>query len=221
MSRASYTVHERRQTYHSIRRILEKFENNDLTLGHLSQLAMADGFPAGGNGGGRSKGDHSDPTGAAVDARTDGTDDASRAFTKLQEALLVFGEAEVLMRRALPPNPADYDATPEPKKNRPSTADVWCSSCARVRRGKEILIFEPRTSRSGGRRDLCDWCQQEWLGSSEAGKRKLPDVRLVMARHYARSMGAHLTERRRTEALAMAEAECRKRYLPVPIASAS
>lgn len=204
MSRVIYSHYERRQTYASIRRILERFEQHDFTLARLSQLALPDGYPAGGDGGGHNKGGHSDPTGAAYSARVDGNDDASRAFAKLQDALLAFGEAEVFLRRALPPADA-----PKVETKRPP--DIWCRSCARVKDGKgHQAIFEPRSTRKGGRQDLCRWCQDEWLGShDDLARRTLPDVRLVMA-HYAQQ---RLTVAKRREVLGLKVDDCRKRYI--------
>lgn len=203
MSRTTYSHYERDQTYRSIERVLDWFRHHDHELARQTALCLPDGYPQGGDGGGRSGGDHSDPTLAAVATRVDGTDDASRAFRKLQEALIVFGEAHVLGRRALPVLAVDGA-----KKAALSVDDLWCVSCARVRDAQgHQAIFVRRTLRKGGRKDLCDWCQGEWLGTGK--ERRLPDQRLVMA-HYR---DVRLTDAKRSEVLSMKVVDARALYI--------
>lgn len=187
-----YTYHERQQTYASIRRILTAFEQDDFRLAKLSELAQADGYPAGGDGSGHSAGDHSDPTAAAVSARVDGTDPASQAFAALQEALIAFGQADQQRRRALP--------TDQPEAKPKSTSGDWCTSCARARRGDGTTLHVPLpVEKHGGRQDLCHWCRRFWLESSDdPTKRKLPDPRLCLAR----ADGVRLTPAKLRELLA-------------------
>lgn len=221
---AKLSHYEREQIYRTFDRLLASFRRDDVALARAQALALSDGFGSGGDGGSRSKGDHSDPTGCAVIQRWDlgefgskRADPAGLAFDALREALAALGKADVARRRALPPNPAEEP--PEFSEGLPRRVskvdETWCSSCARVKRGKLQLIFNPRSSRSGGRRDLCTWCQDEWLASGEPGHRRDPDERLVMLHEYLSHTGGHMTEARRREALSLSVKECRKRYLDI------
>jgi len=222
MTRQSFTHYERDQLYRSVERILRWFEQHDPDLARLSLLAIPDGYPAGGAGGGGSPGGHSDPTGSALVARVHvpdvieeglaqlrysietidkaGRGDPRVAFALLQAAFIVFGQAQSTARRSLPPDPAQVA--------KPRGDDEWCTSCARVRdaEGRQA-IFEHRTRRRGHRKDLCDWCEGEWLGNGK--RRALPDQRLVMAHHA----GVRLTDQNRRLVLGLKTDEARARYI--------
>lgn len=202
--------YERRQNYLFVERVLRSFERNDQALARMAEMARADGFPSGHGSGGSSKGEHSDPTCGATVARVDGTDDASRAFAKFEEAVVVLKEANRLLRRALPPETAGLGlvgAETQPDTAR-APADAWCTSCARVRHADGTqAVFTERTRRRGHRKDLCDWCEGEWMGNGK--RRSLPDLRLVMAHHA----GARLTDARRREVLAMGTDDARRLFV--------
>lgn len=218
MSSLSHRPYQRVTVYRVMRDIIDRYERDDYPLARQVELAQADGYGTGGDGGGRSKGDHSDPTGAAVVGNDDEgpdrrKDPATVAFDALEAAAIALNKADNARRFALPPRPDEEP--PAAAVDLKAERDEWCVSCARVKHGTEQLIFEEVAARGGGRRDLCAWCQEYWLASGKAGKRRLPDPRLIMLRQYTRRLGLHATEGRMREALRLTSAEARSRYLGV------
>lgn len=213
-----YAHHERLRAYQSIEQLVSRLRTRDHQLalvarGRIEQPRddRPDGYPRGGDGGGRMSG-VSDPTGSAVEQRNLQADrlreHADDAMSSVFEALKALVAADAAASKALdPPKFAD-----EQKKPAVPLA-IWCVSCARLlpkehrddlpsRAVGESIAFNPRhqfTKRS--RTDLCSWCLKEWDASGNGnGSRKLPDIRLVIWR--ADHANREVTERVRAQVLA-------------------
>lgn len=186
--RLIWTAEQRAHTRAVMREQLARFELDDTMLGARVGSSMPDGFPPQSMPGPGQRGGTSDRTAATVAVRLshDGQNPpAETAFALLHQAARLLDQADSARAKALPPRP-----TVEPE-------DLWCASCARATDAYGYQrFFEPRTSRQGGRQDLCSWCGDEWLGSAtKPEERKLPDLRLVDAHHR----GVKLTAARRAE----------------------
>lgn len=208
--------HDRLRALNSIEELVRTIRPRDARLAETARgrsstprIDVPDGYPRGGDGGGRAGGT-SDPTGSAVEQRESQAARmaqlAEDAYDAVFDALAQLKRAESLSARALePPRMA------EPEKRAPEA--IWCISCARAfpkeltkdfpgHTAGEAISFEPRSSATKrSRDDLCNWCLAEWEGSNEVGlRRKLPDTRLVIWR--ADHSGRYVTERVRADVLA-------------------